>query len=55
MPTINQLSAITTVSGSDLIPVYSQTNGDSRKLSITNLLAYMQASRPHSRLVGFSE
>lgn len=44
MPTINQLSAITTLSGSDLLPVYSAQNGDSRKISVTNLMAYLQAS-----------
>lgn len=44
MPTINQLSSITTVSGSDLIPVYSQSNGDSRKISVTNLLAYFRSN-----------
>jgi hypothetical protein len=37
MSTINQLNAISTVSGSDLVPVYSQQNGDARKLSLTNL------------------
>lgn len=39
--TINQLNAIATVNGSDLIPVYSQTNGDARKLSLTNLATFI--------------
>lgn len=41
MATINQLNAVTTVSGSDLVPVYSQVNGDARKWSLTNLAAWV--------------
>lgn len=40
MTTINQLTALDTPSGSDLLPIYSQTNGDARKISLTNLLAF---------------
>lgn len=39
--TINQLNAISSVSGSDLVPVFSQTNGDARKLSLTNLATWI--------------
>lgn len=42
MPEINQLSAVTTPSGSDLLPIYSQSNGDARKLSLTNFLAWLE-------------
>ena len=42
MSTINQLNAIETVSQSDLLPVYSQQNGDARKLSFGNLLTWLQ-------------
>lgn len=42
MATINQLSAASSVSGADLLPIYSSTNGDARKLSISALLSYFQ-------------
>ena len=42
MPTINQLSGISQVSGGDLIPVYVSNNGDARKVSISQLLQYFQ-------------
>lgn len=42
MPTINQLSSISQVSGGDLLPVYVSNNGDARKVSITQLLQYFQ-------------
>ena len=41
MTTINQLTATDTLSGSDLMPVFSQSNGDARKVSITNLSAFI--------------
>lgn len=44
MPTINQLSAVSTLSPGDLIAVYTQNNGDARKTSINNLLQYFQES-----------
>ena len=46
MPTINQLNAIDSndASGSDLLPVYSQSNGDARKLSLTNLSKWLAKS-----------
>lgn len=44
MPTINQLNAIDQPSGSDLLPIYSQSNGDARKISLNNLLAYIARS-----------
>ncbi len=42
MANINQLSQLTTVSAGDLLPVYSQNNGDARKIAISALLAYFQ-------------
>lgn len=44
MPQINQLSSISQVSGSNQIPVYDQNNGDARKMSISALLQYFQAT-----------
>ena len=43
MPTINQLSATDTVSGSDLIPIWSSTDGDARKASAATLKTYLTA------------
>lgn len=42
MPTINQLSGLSQISGGDLLPVYVSNNGDARKVSITQLLQYFQ-------------
>jgi hypothetical protein len=42
MPTINQLSGLSQLSNGDQIPVYSPNNGDARKTSIGQLLAYFQ-------------
>jgi len=45
MPTINQLSAADQVSGSDLLALYSQANGDARKISLTNFLAWLDSQQ----------
>lgn len=37
MTTINQLSTIETLQGADLVPVYSSSNGDARKASMTTV------------------
>jgi len=42
MSTINQLNAVDTPSGSDLLVIYSQQNGDSRKISLSNFLVWIQ-------------
>ena len=42
MPTINQLPLLAQISGGDNIPVYSPTNGDARRVSITSLIEYFQ-------------
>lgn len=44
MPTINQLNSITTLSGGDLLPVYSSGNGDARKVSVDALSQHVGAS-----------
>lgn len=44
MPTINQLSQLNTLSGSDQLPVYSASNGDARKASLSALLAYIESN-----------
>ena len=44
MPTINQLNSIDSPSGSDLLALYSQVNGDARKLSLSNLLTFIKAN-----------
>ena len=42
MPTINQLTAVDAVQAGDLIPIFSQANGDARKTSLTTLAAFIQ-------------
>jgi hypothetical protein len=44
MPQINQLSSISQVSGANQIPVYDQNTGDARKMSVSALLQYFQAT-----------
>ena len=48
MPTINELNAVTQVSGSDLLPVFSQSNGDARKLSLTNFATWLSGQMTNS-------
>lgn len=42
MSTINQLPLLSSVTSGDQIPVYSPTNGDMRRCSISALLTYFQ-------------
>lgn len=44
MPTINQLSAVTSVVASDLLPLYSSANGDARKASMSVVLDFIEAN-----------
>lgn len=44
MPTINQLPLLAQLSGGDNIPMYSPTNGDARRISVTALIEYFQAN-----------
>ena len=41
MPTINQLTAVDTVTASDLFPLWSSTDGDARKASANTLKTYL--------------
>ena len=43
MPTINQLNNVDTPSASDLLPIFSQQNGDARSISLANLMKWMQS------------
>src|SRR4030042_1079699 len=42
MPTINQLSGLSQLSSGDLLPIYVPNNGDARKVSVGQLLAFFQ-------------
>jgi hypothetical protein len=42
MTNINQLSSMDTLSGGDLLAVWAQNNGDTRKASLTLLTSYLQ-------------
>lgn len=44
MPYINQLPLLSQVSAGDQIPVYTPNNGDARRLPISQLLTYFQAT-----------
>lgn len=41
MPAINQLNSADRLSASDLIPLFSQANGDARKTSLSRLAAFL--------------
>ena len=43
MPAINQLNTADQVSGADLLPMFSQANGDARKISFTNFATFLQS------------
>lgn len=43
MPSIKELSVVTSLGASDLFPVYSNTNGDTRAISKDNLKTEMQS------------
>jgi len=42
MPQINQLSAVDRLQPSDQVPIYSSTNGDARKASMSLFLAFIK-------------
>ena len=44
MPEINKLTAIDSVVGSDLLAIFANSNGDTRKAAMSVLLAYMQSN-----------
>jgi len=41
MPTINQLSAVDSLSAGDQVPLYSSSQGDARKFSLTTLVTFL--------------
>lgn len=43
MPTINQLSAVDSLSAGDLVAVYDQSNGDARKASMSAVSSFVQS------------
>ena len=51
MVTINQLSALDTITAADLLAVYSSSSGDARKVAASVLLAYIQANLSFPGLV----
>lgn len=44
MPTINQLNAVDALSAADLVPIYSASNGDARKASLSVIAEYVQST-----------
>lgn len=44
MPTINNLSEVSSLSAGDAIPVYASAQGDARKASLSTLLAFVEAN-----------
>lgn len=55
MSNINQLTALDTLTAGDLFAVWAQTNGDSRKIAASVLLAYMQANLTFPTFTGQGE
>lgn len=52
MPTINNLSSVSTVSAGDQFPLYSPSNGDARKASMSLIMDYVNANlaQPYSTI-----
>ena len=44
MATINQLSAVDSLSAADQVPLYSSTQGDARKFSLTTLVTFLSSA-----------
>lgn len=44
MPTINQLSALDSLSAGDNIPVFSTGNGDARRSSLSTLVSFLSSA-----------
>lgn len=44
MSTIYQLSAVSSVQGSDQVPLWSSSQGDSRKFSLTTLVTFLSTA-----------
>lgn len=41
MPTINQLSAVSSLSAGDSLPIYAPSQGDARRTSLTTLVEFL--------------
>jgi len=56
MTTINQLNAADTINISDLLPIYSQQNGDARKVSAYQLAQFVagQITVPDDKITQYS-
>jgi len=44
MTAINQLSAVTSLSAGDQVPVYAASQGDARKFSLTTLVSFLSSA-----------
>jgi len=44
MPTINQLSAVDSLNSDDQVPVWSASQGDGRKFSLTTLVSFLSSA-----------
>lgn len=44
MPTINQLSAVSNLNTGDQVPVWSSSEGDGRKFSLTTLVSFLSTA-----------
>lgn len=44
MTTINNLSAVSSVQASDQVPMYSSSQGDARKFSLTTLVSFLSTA-----------
>jgi hypothetical protein len=51
MSEINKLTSVDTVSAGDSVPVYSNANGDARRITFSNLLRYLSENLSVDRLV----
>lgn len=53
MATINQLSAVDAVTASDQVPLWSSSQGDSRKFSLTTLVTFLSTAFNSLRAVSY--
>jgi|DEB19_MinimDraft_3_1074340.scaffolds.fasta_scaffold00418_8 hypothetical protein len=50
MTAINRLNSVESLASSDLLPIYSQSNGDARKVSLSVLSEFVEASAASAAL-----
>lgn len=55
MPQINRLSAVDSLQGGDLVPIFDQSNGDARKAAMSILQQYMQDNLTFPSFTGVQE